>query len=65
MHTKTFDPDASLHDNAPYWAAVLVIAIRCHDTARADTAKGHLRRLGCPLDLVRRRPRKEARRAAS
>ncbi len=51
------DIDAVGRDSAPYWAAVLALAVQSGDTTRADAARAELRRLGC--DIARRpRPRK-------
>jgi hypothetical protein len=43
---KWIDPDLTRRDEAPYWAAALVLAIRAGDTSRADTARQKLQRLG-------------------
>lgn len=51
-----FDPDVTRRDDAPYWAAALVAAIRAGDTRRQSLARRHLRRLGYRIDVVRDEP---------
>lgn len=59
MRNCPINPDLTRRDDAPYWAAALVLAIRAGDGRRADLARRQLRRLGYPLALVRvrRRPK--------
>ncbi len=47
--TRRFDPDVTRHDDAAYWAAAMVAAIRAGDAARVETAERNLRRLGYEL----------------
>ncbi len=58
--TYTFDPDVTRRDEAPYWAAALVHAIRSGNTDRKNTALENLRRLGMPLTVGEPRKRKGA-----
>jgi hypothetical protein len=46
---EVLDPDLTRRDEAPYWAAALVLAIRSGDADRAGRAQRELRRLGLPL----------------
>jgi hypothetical protein len=46
---KRIDPDLTRRDEAPYWAAALVLAIRAGDASRADKARSELERLGVNL----------------
>ena len=43
---------AKLRDDAPYWAAAMVIAIRDRDTKRAADARRRLRHLGFIVGLA-------------
>jgi hypothetical protein len=52
MTRRTIDPDVTRRDDGAYWAAALVLALRAGDTARARSARKHLRRLGYRLDLA-------------
>ena len=47
--TGTLDPDRTRRDDAPYWAAALVLAIRAGDARRVSLAERELGRLGVPL----------------
>jgi len=63
MKRLHFDPDVTRRDDAPYWAAVLAVAIRNGDTKRAEYAERELARLGIPLARVHN-PEKEVDRAS-
>lgn len=52
---RTLNPDVTRRDDAPYWAAALVLAIKAGDRLRAGLARRHLRRLGFRLDVLRRK----------
>jgi hypothetical protein len=54
--------DVSQRDDAPYWGAVLVMAIRSGDAARAAQARRQLCRLGIDLAAT---PTQQAGRAAA
>jgi len=59
MKRVNFDPDVTRRDDAPYWAAVLALAIRNGDTNRAEHAEQELARLGIHLARLHN-PRKGA-----
>jgi hypothetical protein len=50
-----FDPDITRRDDAPYWAAVLAMAVRTGNLERQREAQANLRRLGIPLTVGSRR----------
>lgn len=43
---KPLDPDTTRRDDAPYWAAAVVLAIRNRDADREQVARTQLDRLG-------------------
>jgi len=43
---RTLDPDVTRRDDAPYWAATAVIALRSGDMPRVTEAQQQLARLG-------------------
>jgi len=52
MADKTFDPDVTRRDDAPYWGATAVIALRSGDAERADEARRQLARLGVKVSFT-------------
>jgi hypothetical protein len=46
---RRFDPDVTRRDDAAYWAAALVLALRADDEGRAQEARRELERLGFDL----------------
>jgi hypothetical protein len=52
----TLDPDLTRRDEAPYWAAALVLAIRAGDAGRAGRAQRELKRLGVWLTTAAAAP---------
>lgn len=46
MTRRDIDPDVTRHNDAPYWGAVLAMALRDRHTARAAKARKALQRLG-------------------
>lgn len=49
MRRRTMDPDVTWRNDAPYWAAALVLAIRAGDKTRIEEARRELARLGIYL----------------
>jgi polyhydroxyalkanoate synthesis regulator phasin len=60
MRKDTLDPDNTQRRSAPYWGAVLTMAIRDGDVERAEKARAALRRLGIDADAKRRKAVDEA-----
>jgi len=55
MGSRPFDPDVTRRDDAPYWAAILAMAVRAGKVDRQREAQSNLRRLGVPLTVGRRK----------
>jgi hypothetical protein len=54
--------DVTRRDDAPYWAAILVMAVRSRNKVRMKEAQSNLRRLGVTLTVgAPRNARKAAR----
>jgi len=53
MARPIIDLDVTRRDDAPYCAAVLILAIRAGDRTKAAFALRHLRRLGYSLGVAR------------
>ncbi len=51
MTRREIHPDLTRRDDAAYWAAAMVVAIRAGDSARVEMASENLRRLGYHLDV--------------
>jgi len=59
MKRLDFDPDVTRRDDAPYWAAAMVLALRAGNAKRIAEARQQLQRLGYSVgtatDLKRKR----------
>ncbi len=53
MTRRKIDPDLTRHDDAAYWAAAMVVAVRADDAERIETARENLKRLGYHLDVCK------------
>jgi hypothetical protein len=53
MRAPTFNPDTTRKNDAPYWGAALMLAIREDDAARAKKATANLRRLGYEIKAAK------------
>ena len=51
MNTSTVRPDVTQRDEAPYWAAALVLAMRRKDGPRVALARRNLARLGFSIHI--------------
>lgn len=51
MIRREIDPDLTRRDDAAYWAAAMVVAVRAGDADRVETARQNLQRLGYHLDV--------------
>lgn len=60
MAETTFRHDLTQRDDAAYWAAALVYAIKAADQPRTETARQNLRRLGYDLQQFPKRERRKA-----
>jgi hypothetical protein len=60
MKRHEFSPDETQRDDAPYWAAALVLAVREGDRKRIAEARRQLKRLGYAVDLSKQVDRKGA-----
>jgi len=58
---EAFDPDVTQRDEAPYWAASLILALRIGDETRTKEAREHLLRLGFEVTVAVRSPKGRAR----
>ncbi len=61
MKRLEFDPDVTRRDDAPYWAAAMVLALRAGNAKRIADTRRNLKRLGYAVDVASGLKRKAVR----